>query len=103
MCLDGLVLLFGQLLLPSFNLAHPSHPGPMTGGGHVLQVDPVLFPGPLGIRGWFQEDHVIQGEPIGILPSPMKKVLNSLVMRQDGWSVVWSSTTSASSWRQPEE
>ena len=85
MSLDCLVLLFGQLLLLSFNLARPSRPGPMTGDGRVLQVDTVLFLGPLKIRSWFQEGHVVRGEPIGILPSPTKKVLNSLVMTQDVW------------------
>lgn len=85
MNLDCSVLFFGQPLLSNFNLASPSRPGPMTGDGHVLRVDPIIFPHPLRIRGWFQEGQVIQGEPIGILPSPIKKVLNSLVTRRYGW------------------
>lgn len=78
-------LLWWAILLPSFNPAGPSRPRPVTGDGLVLRVDPIIFPHPLRIGGWFREGHVIQGERIGILPSPTRKVLNSLVMRQYGW------------------
>lgn len=57
----------------------------MTGDGHMFQVGPIIFPHPLRVRGWFKEEHVIQGEPVGTLLLPTKKLFKSLVTRQYGW------------------
>ena len=75
----------------------------MTGDGHMFQVGPIIFPHPLRVRGWFKEEHVIQGEPVGTLLLPTKNFLSLWLQGSMDGSVEWSSIMPTASWKQPEE